>query len=210
MFCSKCGFEISGDDKFCPKCGANHVKGDNNQEKSININGMNMTAEGMVQYCIDNDYIKIPESSKKLGKKEWKHYFENIIAEIQSDETPLLCFAGMHNYKSKWNNSGQHSYILTNKRLITSGLYNKNSSSFNPLAMYGSLFKICVQKHPKFCVDAVYLRDVIGIRANMVDGSDVITFQTTKGDLNIMLYNSNLSHQLCDKINATLKQIKEA
>lgn len=207
MFCSKCGFEISGNDKFCPKCGTNHVKGDNNQEKSININGVEMTAGDMVQYCWDNKMISFLNNPKKLCEGDRKCYeeaFKTIIDEIQTDETPLLCFWGYHNYKALFVQSGWHVYVLTDKRLITAGLSN---SSTGVLASCVNVAKILMKKYSK---DSVYLRDLLEVHTDMVKSRDVITFRTTKKDFNVMFFNSNVTHQLCDKINATLKQLKEA
>lgn len=208
MFCSKCGNEVLGDDKFCPKCGT-AIGEVAKEEKAVNINGVSMTADELVDFCIDNKFINLAEFGKNLTKKEWRIFFENIMGEIQSDETPLLCFAGTHNFKGKINNSNTHSYILTNKRLITAGWYAKNSSGFNPVVSYTIVFKALAQKHPKCSKESIYLRDVVAAKTNMVDGHDVITFDTVNGSFNVMFYNSNVTHELCDKINEILKQVKE-
>lgn len=208
MFCSKCGNEVSGNDKYCPKCGT-AIGEIAKEEKAVNINGVSMTADELVDFCIDNKFINLAEFGKNQTKKEWRIFFENIMGEIQSDETPLLCFAGNHNYKGKINTSGMHSYVLTNKRLITAGWYAKNSSGFNPVVAYTIIFKGLAQKHPKCSKESLYLRDVVAAKTNMVDGHDVITFDTVNGSFNVMFYNSNVTHELCDKINEILKQVKE-
>ena len=207
MFCSKYGNEVLGVDKFCPKCGT-AIGEVAKEEKTVIINGASMTADELVDLCIDNKFIIIAEFGKNQTKKEWRIFFENIIDEIQSDETPLLCFAGNNNYKGKINTSGMHSYILTNKRLIAAGWYDSNASLFNPVKAYSNIFKALTQ-HPKCSKESIYLRDVVAAKTNMVDGHDVITFDTVNGSFNVMFYNNNVTHELCDKINEILKQVKE-
>lgn len=206
MFCTKCGVELAENDKFCPKCGV-AIGRENQEEKTVNLNGINMTADDMVQYCFDNNMMNI-KNLYKSDRAIYRKLFDTIIDEIQSDEKPLLCFWGQHDYKALLLQCGFHAYILTNKRLITSGWANSKADLFNPINTYMNYAKVFM-KNSKWCKSSLYLRDLIDVKVDMVSGKDVITFHTTKKDFNVMFWKSNVTHQLCDRINEILKQLKE-
>ena len=103
---------------------------------------------------------------------------------------------------------GFRAYILTNKRLITSGFTNSKVNAWNPINQYMNFAK-AFMKNSRYKKDSLYLRDLIDVKVDMVGGKDVITFHNTKKDFNVMFWKSNVTHQLCDKINEILKQLKE-
>lgn len=208
MYCKNCGNEVKNNNKYCPHCGTALAEQEN-VTKKIMIKGVEMSAADMVEYCIENKFINIANLWANQTKKEWRIYFENIINEIQSDETPILCFAGNHDYEGGMNTSGMHSYVLTDKRLIIAGWCEKKSSMLNPIKAYTVIFKAFMAKNPKCDKASVYIRDITGTSVDMISGHDVITFHTVKGDFNVMFYNNNVTHEFCDKINEALKQIKE-
>lgn len=201
MNCKNCGNEVNNNERFCPNCGVALAEQEN-VTKKIMINGIEMSAADMVEYCIENKFVN-------GNKNEWRIFFENIINEIQSDETPILCFAGNHDYKGGVNTSGMHSYVLTDKRLIIAGWYDKKSSMLNPIKAYSNVFKALSTKCPKCNRASVYIRDITGTSVDMVKNHDVITFHTAKGDFNVMFYNNNVTHELCNKINEALKQVRK-
>ena len=61
----------------------------------------------------------------------------------------------------------------------------------------------------KFKVSALYLRDIIDVTENMVSNHDVITFNTAKDSINVLFYMQNVTHRLCDQINAVIKEYRE-
>lgn len=70
------------------------------------------SAEGMYQYCLDN----------KFGsgfKKKWglKH-FGILEKNLMQDETVLMTFIGIHNYKSATKHDSNFAYAITNKRIL--------------------------------------------------------------------------------------------
>lgn len=67
------------------------------------------TAEQMVQYCIDNKYIKGTTTLDKMKKM-----FLLIEQNLGKDESVTMCFAGTF----KRNNSHDNVCVVTNKRII--------------------------------------------------------------------------------------------
>ena len=208
MICKKCGNPVNKHDRFCAKCGS-AMEAPVKEIKTLIIDGVKMSAMDMVDYCIQNKYIVVGSFMSNQTKKERSIFFENIINEMQDDETAILCFAGNHDYKGGINTSGMHSYVLTNKRLMIAGWYGKKSGMTNPLKAYSNIYKATLAKNPKCDKDSVYVRDITHTDADMVGGHDVITFHTTKSDFHVMFYSHNVTHQLCTKINAALKELKE-
>ncbi len=207
MFCQKCGNKVNEGDRFCASCGAPVKLPINNEVKKIQLDGVEMSAEDMIQYCMDNDYI-----AKKLNKTDvlvYTNMFETLINEVQSDEIPKLCFVGPYDFKNAIYQAGARAYLLTNKRLISVGLCSSSLAGCNPLITYKFYYQCHISKKPKFKVYAIYLRDMISATENVVSSRDVITFNTTKKSINVLIYKPNATHRLCDQINAVIKEYRE-
>lgn len=211
MFCQKCGNKVNEGDRFCASCGAPVKLPINNEVKKIQLGGVEMSAEDMRQYCIKNHYLKTDnfDTFHELNVKIYKGMFESLINEVQNDETPILCFVGAYDYKNVLSNAGERTYLLTNKRIISAGFYSSTLATFNPLNNFPIFYKSFISKNPKFKVSALYLRDIIDVTENMVSNHDVITFNTAKDSINVLFYMQNVTHRLCDQINAVIKEYRE-
>lgn len=70
------------------------------------------TAEEMSTYCKENN------TGSGFSKKQRAKHFKVVEAQLQSDETVLGCFCGIHNYKSMSEHSYNYAYAITDKRII--------------------------------------------------------------------------------------------
>ena len=208
MFCQKCGNKVNEGDRFCASCGAPVKLPINNEVKKLQLDGVEMSAEDMLQYCIKNHYLKT-DNIRKADVKVYKAMFESLINEVQNDETPILCFVGQYNYKNAFSTAGERTYLLTNKRIISAGCFSSTLATYNPLNTYSTFYQCYISKNPKFKISALYLRDIIDVTENMVSNHDVITFNTAKDSINVLFYKQNVTHRLCDQINAVIKEYRE-
>lgn len=72
----------------------------------------NKGAEEMYQYCLDNNF-------GTGTNKNWSiNHFLLIQQSLQADEKVLMCFMGLHNYKSATKHDNNYAYAITNKRVI--------------------------------------------------------------------------------------------
>ncbi len=114
------------------------------------------TAKEMYNYSAKKGY------GKGIGKWGLKA-FELIEAQLMPGEQALICFNGIHDYKSTTEHKGNHSYAITNKRLILAQkkllgenvqfiiLDNINDITKNSRALFGFItfdtykecFKVC-------------------------------------------------------------------
>ena len=70
------------------------------------------TAEGMYQYCKENNFGK--GFTDKWALKHFKILQDNLM----KDEKVLMTFIGLHNYKSTTKHDNNYAYAVTNKRII--------------------------------------------------------------------------------------------
>lgn len=209
IFCKKCGNEINEYDKFCKNCGAAISIADvERRRKTIQMDGQERSAADLVKYCMEHRFINVANYMQDQTKKEWRIFFENIIDAIQSDETPILCFAGHHDYDGGLRTSGMHGYMLTDKRLIIAGWIGEKLNPLSLIKATSVLVKATLDKNPKCSMESIYVPDIIGTTTDMVSGWDVITFHTAKGNFNVMFYNHDVTHQFSNRINEILKQLK--
>lgn len=166
----------------------------------------NMTAEEMTQYYYEN--IILTETSEnsspefiELNTKVVTRHFEMLLNEVQSDEKCLLCFTGVHKFKSMLNHVWFYEYILTNRRLIMAG---RQSNAVNILPYYNVYRK----KDFKCHIASLYLNELSDVTAGMVKEKDVITFhaKNKKDSFNVMFAKKNLTHKLCKEIHNVLEQ----
>ncbi|MDD2370865.1 MAG: PH domain-containing protein [Firmicutes bacterium] len=71
------------------------------------------TAEGLYQYCLDNNF------GQGLNR-EWgiKHF--NIISQnLMNDEEVKVAFIGLQNFISMTKHNGNYAYAITNKRILS-------------------------------------------------------------------------------------------
>ena len=70
------------------------------------------TAKKMYQFCIDNNY------GSGMTKNWAIKHFTLIEQALAADEDVLMCFIGLHNYRSATNHDSNYAYAITNKRII--------------------------------------------------------------------------------------------
>lgn len=205
MYCKNCGNQIITGDRFCSVCGT-AVETPTADIKKVMVGGVEMSADDMLQYCMDNNMLKLYDWDKP-DRALYRKFFETAIGELQYDETVLLVFWGQHQYKSVILQAGIHAYVLTDKRLLAVGFSNSKGALFNPVGTWVGIAKVLV-KNAKYTRYSIYLRDIISVDADMIGGHDVITFHTTKENMNVMFWSSNITHQLCDKIKVILQEYR--
>jgi hypothetical protein len=69
-------------------------------------------AEGMYQYCVDNNFGK--GFNEKLGLK----HFGVLENNLMKGERVLMTFIGLHNYISTTKHDNNYAYAITNKRIM--------------------------------------------------------------------------------------------
>ena len=70
------------------------------------------TAEEMYQYCIDHNF------GEGMNKKWGIKHFSLIERALKDDESPIMCFIGLHNYVSPTKHDNNFAYAITNKRIL--------------------------------------------------------------------------------------------
>lgn len=70
------------------------------------------TAKEMVSFCKKNGFGKSNTEGLTL-----KH-FEIIQNQLSAGEDVILCFMGLHNYKSITSHENNYAYAITNKRIV--------------------------------------------------------------------------------------------
>lgn len=70
------------------------------------------TAEGMYQYCVDNNFGS--GHNEKWGLK----HFGVIEKNLMQGEVVLMAFIGLHNYESVTKHDHNFAYTITNKRIM--------------------------------------------------------------------------------------------
>ena len=70
------------------------------------------TAKEMYQYCVDNGFGQ--GQNEKWGLK----HFAIVEESLASDEEPVICFIGLHNYVSATKHDSNYAYAVTNKRIV--------------------------------------------------------------------------------------------
>lgn len=70
------------------------------------------TAEGMYQYCVDNNFGS--GFNEKWGVKHFGILENNLMKE----ERVLMTFIGLHNYESTMKHDSNYAYAITNKRIL--------------------------------------------------------------------------------------------
>lgn len=207
MYCSKCGAGMPDNAKFCSVCGN---KLDLQEELTIVLDGKTMTAMDLTHYCLERRYFWFKDSTWEILKKNMLNqiriFFGNIIQEIQGDETPLLCFMGEYNKESILENGGFRAFLLTDKRLISSGWFDK---VLTWKIDWSVGWKSYSKKTPRCALFSFYIRDLMNVEPTMLRGYDAITFHKKDGDFYVRFLCYNTTHALCDQINGILRQLKE-
>lgn len=198
--------------KFCSTCGNKLVLPDMRENPTIVLDGKTMTAMDLTQYCLERRYFWFkdfaPEVLRKNIQNQFRIFFENIIQNIQDDETPLLCFTGEYNKDSILDNGGVRAFLLTDKRLLSSSWYDK-LFSWKYFFDMSILWKAHSKKSPRCSLLSIYVRDLVNVEPTMISGHDAIIFHKTDGDFYVKFYCNNTTHALCGQLNEILKDLKE-
>lgn len=210
MFCPKCGNQVQPQDAFCGKCGGRLTPSPDAPAEKPCLTEAEKKAEEMTRHCMEH-YDWAPKGTlrenivRKNEERSLRCYFRAIEREIQADERELLCFAGMHGYKSQMWDLGGYGYVLTNRRLIMAGALGSAADCLN----YYHFMKAACSKNFACRLKSLYLKDLKQVSEAMMSGKDVIRFETTDKTFNVMFRGSNITHSLCDKINTILASLRE-
>ncbi len=209
MFCEKCGNEVREQDPFCTKCGARLTPPQAAPSEEPCLTEGEKKAEEMTRYCLEHyNWVRedavFRDSARKNEEKFLRCYFRAIEKEIQADEKELLCFAGMHDFRSKMWHLGSYGYVLTNRRLIMAGALGSAVDCLN----YYQIVRVAYSKNFSCRLRSVYLKDLKQVTEAMISGKDVIRFETADGSFNIMFPCNNISHGLCNEINKILSSLR--
>lgn len=136
------------------------------------------TPEEMYQYCQANN------TGSGMTKKWCLKHFAVACNALSPDETPLMCFIGLHNYVSATKHDDFFAYVVTNKRLI------------------------CAQKHligeVVQTIDIYKINDVTTSTGIMFG---VITIDSVKEVLNVQC-SKDVIREISSRFNAILADIK--
>lgn len=213
MICRQCNQEIPNDAKFCPNCGTS-VNTIEKKEPTIQLFGRDMTAQDLADFCRKQRFTMTKEWEKwgwKITENELELFFHNIIRVLQDDEKPLLCFAGHHGYKNSFVVGCQHVYLLTDKRLISAGWFDNPARVYMPFNRTITKLQSKLPEGWRQCaVESIYMRDITDVSANMILNSDVITFHTVQKDFNILFYEKNVTHSLCNLLKRMIVEAKQS
>ncbi len=70
------------------------------------------TAEEMYNYCLENGF------GQGMTRNWALKHFSLIEKNLAPDEEPIMCFIGLHNYKSITKHDNNYAYAVTNKRIM--------------------------------------------------------------------------------------------
>lgn len=93
------------------------------------INEPLSTAEGMYQYCIDNNFGS--GWNEKWGEK----HFAIIESNLMNDEKVYMAFMGLHNYISATKHDSNFAYVITNKRIMIAQKNNIAGETFQTISL---------------------------------------------------------------------------
>jgi ribosomal protein L37AE/L43A len=124
------------------------------------------TAEGMYQYCFDNNFGQ--GMTKNWGIK----HFELIENSLMKDEEILMTFIGLHNYISMTKHDSNFAYAVTNKRMImaqkkvigerfqTVSLDNVNDITFTSGVVFGVMTVDTIKEKFNICLDKISAKKI--------------------------------------------------
>ena len=136
------------------------------------------TSNEMYQYCLANKYF---ESVTKKGALK---NFELIADALLNDEEVVMCFAGLHNFRSASKHDGNFAYAITTKRIIMAQQ------------------KLVGQSLLTISLDS--LNDIT-LSTNMVSG--ILTIDTMKEKFNVQL-SKRVALNVNERIHAVLLTVK--
>lgn len=137
------------------------------------------TAEGLYQYCLDNNF------GQGLNR-EWgvKHF--NIISQnLMKDEDVKVAFIGLHNFISMTKHNGNYAFVITNKRILSAQK------------------KIIGESFQTISLDNI---NDITLNTGIVMG--IMTVDTIKEKFNIAL-NKQVAQNIHSKVHEVLDSIKK-